>query len=170
MVNVGGEAGAPPGRRRSARVQSILARLDATLPVWDLCCDGGVIGCAAMDLDPAATVVFVDKRPRILAALEALLARGPQYAGRQRVVCADILEMPLPPTPVNFIVAGVGTNLICAFLTRMHDRTGDRIVASTSQNADRFERLAATAGFVAADRELVTSRTGRQTVWTLRRA
>lgn len=151
-------------------MQAILSRVDAALPVWDLCCDGGLIGCVAMDREPTATVVFVDKRARIVEALEGLLARGPHYAGRHRVLCADILEMPLPAAPVNFIVAGVGTNLICAFLGRLHHRPGDRIVASTSQNPERFERLAAEAGFLAADREAVTSRTGRQTIWTMRRA
>lgn len=157
----------PQGRRSTPRVDAILARVEPTLPVWDLCCDGGVIGCVAMDRDPSATVVFVDKRPRILDALGALLARGPHYAGRHTIACADILDMPLPPAPVNFIVAGVGTNLICAFLQRVASRTGDRIVASTSQNPERLARLAADAGFLATAREDVTSRTGRQTIWTM---
>lgn len=157
-------------RRVAPRIRATLARIDPALPIWDLCCDAGVIGRTAMDDDPVATVVFVDKRPRIVESLEARLAREPRYAGRHRVLTADIRQLPLPPSPVNFIVAGVGTNLICAFLERLRERTHDRIIASTSQNPERFERLAAAAGFAVDARETVTSREGRQTIWTLRSA
>jgi hypothetical protein len=166
------EGQTPPAwseRRAAPRIRATLARLDTALPIWDLCCDAGIIGRTAMDDDPAASIVFVDKRPHIVEALEARLAREPRYAGRHRVLIADIRQMPLPPSPVNLIVAGVGTNLICAFLARLRDRHGDRIVASTSQNPERFERLAAEAGFLAGGPETVTSREGRQTIWTLRR-
>lgn len=163
-------AGAASASRVTPRVRATLARLDAALPIWDLCCDAGIIGRTAMDDDPAAHVVFVDKRPRIVEALERRLASQPRYAGRHRVLTADIRQMLLPPSSVNFIVAGVGTNLICAFLARLRDRSGDRIVASTSQNAERFERHAAAVGFATADRAVVTSRDGSQTIWTLRRS
>lgn len=120
-----------------------------------------------MDRDPAVQVVFVDKRPRIVEALRPLLERRPRYAGRYRLVCADILAMDLPPAPANFIVAGVGTNLIWAFAARLA-RRDDRVVCSTSQSPDRFEALAAGSAFEAVDRLEVRSRTGSQTIWTLR--
>lgn len=157
------------GRRSSARVDAILDRVDAALPLWDLCCDRGQIGCVAMDRHRRASVVFVDKRPRILEPLVALIAGTPAYTGRARIVCDDILDMALPAAPVNFVVAGVGTNLICAFLERLTGRVTDRLVCSTSQSPERFERLAAARGFVAADRADLASRHGRQTIWTLHR-
>jgi tRNA A22 N-methylase len=157
-------------RRSSTRVDAILACVAPGLPVWDLCCDGGQIGCVAMDRDPLVPVVFVDKRPRILGALERLVARGPHYAGRYRIVSADVLWMDLPPVAVNFIIAGVGTDLICAFLDRLVSRRGDRIVCSTSQCPDRFEALAEAHGFMVDSRQGVVSRHGSQTIWTLRRA
>ena len=157
-------------RRSSTRVDAILRRVDPALPVWDLCCDRGQIGCVALDRDGDATVVFVDKRARILEPLVALVAAEPDYAARARILCADILDMALPDAPANFIVAGVGTNLICAFLDRLTGRSGDRLVCSTSQSPERFERLSAVSGFIALDREDVSSRHGRQTIWTLHRA
>lgn len=170
LVSDGRMPGAASASRVAPRVRATLARLDAALAIWDLCCDAGILGRTAMDDDPAASVVFVDKRPRIAETLEARLAREPRYARRSRVLVADIRQMPLPPSAVNFIVAGVGTNLICAFLGRLRDRHGDRIVASTSQNPERLERLAAVIGFVAEQREVVTSRDGSQAIWTLRRS
>lgn len=161
---------ASSGRRVAPRVRATLARIDGALPIWDLCCDAGIIGRTAMDDDSAASVVFVEKRHGIAETLEARLAREPRYDGRHRVVLADIRQMLLPPSPVNFIIAGVGTNLICAFLQRLEPGRADRIVASTSQNPDRFERLAAGVGFAAEQREVVTSRDGSQTIWTLRRS
>ncbi len=157
------------GRRSSPRVEAILARVQPGLPIWDLCCDGGQIGCVAMDRDPAASVVFVDKRPGIVRALTPLVARWPPYAGRYRILCADVLRMDLPPGPVNFVIAGVGTNLVWAFADRLTDRVGDLVICSTSQSPERFEALGQERDFAVGDRQEVRSRHGSQTIWTLRR-
>jgi tRNA A22 N-methylase len=157
------------GRRSSPRVDALLGRVQPRLPIWDLCCDGGQIGCVAMDRDPTASVVFVDRRPGIVEALTPQVARWPRYAGRYRILCADVLRMTLPPTPVNFIIAGVGTNLVWAFADRLVDRVGDVVICATSQCPERFEALGAGRDFVVRDRLEVRSRYGRQTMWTLRR-
>ena len=155
------------GRRSSPRVDAILARVRPGLPIWDLCCDGGQIGSVALDRDPAATVVFVDVRPAIVRALESLLARFPHYTGRYRVVCADILRMDLPTAPAAFVVAGVGTDLTWAFVQRLAGRQGDCIVASTSQCPTRFEETGRRSGCAVEGRQHVSSRHGRQTIWSL---
>jgi hypothetical protein len=116
-----------------------------------------------------ASVVFVDRRPNIAEALAPLVARWSRYVGRYRILCVDVLRMDLPPTPVNFIIAGVGTNLVWAFADRLVHRVGDIVICSTSQCPERFETLGQGRGFVVRDRLEVRSRSGRQTMWTLRR-
>jgi hypothetical protein len=154
-------------RRSSPRVDALLDGLDPTRPLWDLCCDGGQIGCVAMDRHPGATVVFVDKRPRLVAELASRLERTPRYHGRYRIERADILRLTLPSAPATVVLAGVGTNLILAFLARLEGRRGDRLVCSTSQCPDRFETLASAQGLVVLGRVQVRSRHGQQTIWRL---
>lgn len=161
-----GRASTPLGEPRT-RLDTIVDLIDPALPVWDLCCDRGVIGCAVLDRVPTASVVFVEKRPRIVDALVDTVASRSGRAGRYRIVADDVLRMPLPPEPASLVIAGVGTNLICAFLARLTDRRGDRIVCSTSQSPERFERLAQEAGWTVVSRHEVSSRTGRQTVWRM---
>ncbi|BCS32543.1 hypothetical protein TBR22_A17570 [Luteitalea sp. TBR-22] len=153
----------------SPRIAAIVDLIDPALPVWDLCCDRGVIGCAVLDRFPEAAVIFVEKRPRIVEALRDAVANRSGRQGRYRVVCDDVRHMPLPDAPASFVVAGVGTNLICEFLARVAHRDGDRVVCSTSQSPDRFERLTGEAGWRVVARRDVASRTGRQTVWVVAR-
>ncbi len=149
-------------------MDAILAHVPRGQTIWDLCCDGGQIGSVALDRDPEATVVFVDKRPRIVEDLTALLARFPHYRGRYRIVCDDILRMDLPSGPATFIVAGVGTDLIWEFVSRLAGRRGDCIIASTSQDPVRFEEMGRRGGFALDGRQVVRSRHGSQTIWTVR--
>jgi tRNA A22 N-methylase len=150
-----------------SRIDTILDLIDPTLPVWDLCCDRGVIGCAVLDGWPTTHVTFVEKRPAIVAALHAFVARRPERAGRYDVREEDVLRTVLPGAPASFVIAGVGTNLICAFLARLEGRRGDRVVCSTSQSPERFERLTNEGGWRVCERRDVSSRTGRQTVWVM---
>jgi tRNA A22 N-methylase len=150
-----------------SRIDTILDLIDPTLPVWDLCCDRGVIGCAVLDRWPAAHVTFVEKRPAIVEALAAFVARRTERDGRFDVRGEDALRIVLPDAPASFVIAGVGTNLICAFLARLEGRRGDRVVCSTSQSPERFERLTNEGGWRVCERRDVSSRTGRQTVWVM---
>ena len=154
-----------PSTMSPNRIDAILDLLDPALPVWDLCCDRGAIGCAVLDRLPGAIVVFVEKRPLIVEALRNAVGNRLGRDGRYRIVADDVLRMALPEGPANLVIAGVGTNLICAFLARLVERRGDRIVCSTSQSPERFERLTAESGWTVVSRRDVSSRTGRQTVW-----
>jgi hypothetical protein len=156
-------------RRRTDRVRVIVGLLDRTLPVWDLCCDHGRIGSAALEAYPEAHAVFVDRARLTVERLDASLARSRQFSGRYRVLWADVLRMELPAPAANFVVAGVSTSVICAFLERLRDRSGDRIVCNTFQDASRFERRAPDLGFAIDARVDVATRSGRQRVWALSR-
>jgi hypothetical protein len=162
--------GNEPGRIRTGneRVRAIVDLLNPALPVWDLCCDRGRIGCAVLDRHPVPQVVFVDRAMLTVGALEQSLQRYSRFAGRYRIVCADVIQMELPPPPVNFVVAGVSTNVICAFLSRLVDRRGDRIIGNTFQNASRFERRALAVGVAIQTSVDVVTRSGTQRVWRLR--
>jgi tRNA A22 N-methylase len=155
--------------RRTARVRAIVGLLDRTLPIWDLCCDHARIGSAALDEYPDGYVVFVDRAWLTVERLEKTLACSRRFSARYRLLWADVLRMELPATAANFVVAGVSTNVICAFLERLLHRSGDRIVCNTFQDAARFERRAQALGFAIDARVEVATRRGRQRVWALSR-
>jgi tRNA (adenine22-N1)-methyltransferase len=142
--------------------------LHPALPVWDLCCDHGHIGRAALEQYPVTHVVFVDKAVRTIGTLERSLGCYSRFAGRYRTLCADVIQMELPAAPVNFVVAGVSTNVICAFLSRMVNRRGDRIICNTFQNASRFEARALAVGLTIDKSSDVATKSGMQRVWLLR--
>jgi tRNA (adenine22-N1)-methyltransferase len=170
LTGLTGEARAPwPGRRRGTeRVRAIIDLLNPALPVWDLCCDHGHIGCAALEQYPVTQVVFVDKAMRTVGRLERSLRRYSRLAGRYRMVCADVIQMELPAAPVNFVVAGVSSRVIGAFLSRLVSRRGDRIICNTFQNAARFEARSLAVG-LAIDKSFdVATRSGIQRLWLLR--
>ena len=154
-------------RRGSERVREITGLLHPALPVWDLCCDHGQIGCAALAALTGTQVVFVDRARPTVERLERRLGHSQRFAGRYRVQCDDVLQMELPAAAVNFVVAGVSTNLICAFLSRLLDRRGDRIVCNTFQDASRFEERVLALGFTIDTSVDVTTPGGRQRIWVL---
>jgi hypothetical protein len=157
-----------PGRCAAReRIRAIVGLVDPALPVWDLCCDLGQIGAAVMAQHPEAKVIFVDRAARTAERLGRSLSRRPDAAGRYCVVCADLMAVELPAGPVNFIVAGVSTNVICAFLARLRGRDGDRIICNTFQDAARFEARARSTGFLIEESLDVATRNGRQRLWRL---
>jgi tRNA A22 N-methylase len=147
----------------------IVGFLDRALPVWDLCCDHGRIGSAALEAYPEAHAVFVDRARLTVERLAGSLAHTRRFSGRYRLLLADVLRMELPAAAANFVVAGVSTNVICAFLDRLRARWGDRIVCNTFQDASRFELRVQGLGFAIDSCVDVATRSGRQRVWALAR-
>lgn len=81
-------------------------RLLPGLPVWDIACDHGLLGLAALADDSRPEVVFVDRVPHIIEALRPKV-KDP----RGRLICLDaqMLQEPLAGTVV---IAGVGGELM----------------------------------------------------------
>ncbi len=157
----------PARRRGTARVRAMVDLLRPGMTVWDLCCDRGHIGLAALEHDPAADAVFVDRAMRTVDTLERALARNARVAGRYRVICADVRQLELPAPPVNFVIAGVSTKLIAAFLQRVVSRSGDRVICNTFQDPSGFQARAVALGFVIEQSLEVDARSGSQGIWVL---
>ena len=142
--------------------------VDPALPVWDLCCDHGKIGYGVLTRHSATPVVFVDRAVATVDRLERALERNPSSAGRCQTLCADILQMELPGTPVNFVVAGVSSNVIVSFLGRLADRRGDRIICNTFQDATRLETRVLALGLrIDASVDVETPSGRLQRVWLI---
>jgi hypothetical protein len=155
------------GLRGSSRVRAIVDLLNPALPVWDLCCDHGFIGRAALEQYSDTRAVFVDRAAQTVRALAESLGRSSRLAGRYRLVCADALHMELPAAPVNFVIAGVSSIVICRFLEGVTGRRGDRIVCNTFQDPELFEARVRTLRLGIHTSLDVATRRGVQRLWRL---
>ena len=151
------------------RLNTIVGLLNPALPVWDLCCDHGYIGSAAMHRHPSTHVTFVDDKKHTVDKLAGWLNRSSRVTRRYRVLCADVLMMELPAAAANFVIAGVSTEVIGAFLGRLAGRRGDYIICNTFQSPSRFEARVLALGLTVDTSADVATPSGRQQrVWRLR--
>lgn len=152
----------------SLRISSLISLLDETLPLWDLCSDHGQIGMLALETSKVSAVTFVEIRGHILSQLSANIENHALQRHSITLLHSDILLMPLPAHPVNFVIAGVGTNLIIDFLSRLKKRKGDRIICNTHQNPDLFDMKLHSLGFVASQKIVLTvEKPKTQTIWAI---
>ncbi|MGZ3721709.1 MAG: SAM-dependent methyltransferase [Bdellovibrionales bacterium] len=95
----------------SFRLKSLLDRAEPGMPLWDLCCDHGLLGLAAYESGKFTEVVFNDSVPHVLELL------APQLIEKDntRTVLALAEEINEPLTG-NIIVAGVGGEKIYKIL------------------------------------------------------
>lgn len=128
----------PMRKKTSARVERILSLLDPKLRAFDLCSDLGLIGIEALLQDKVQHVTFVEIKPHLIEETKKRMTTL-SLTERASFVQADVLQYSFPEEASNFIIAGVGTNLIISFLSKARQRPGDVIVCHTHQNMDRFE-------------------------------
>lgn len=96
----------------SLRLNSILERCEPGLPLWDLCCDHGQLGLAALASGHFPEVIFNDSVKRLLEPIQLQLVG---HAGC-RFVCSlaeDISE----PLTGNVVLAGIGGEKIFRILS-----------------------------------------------------
>lgn len=98
--------------RLSYRLEYIRSQLVPGLHVWDLCCDHGLLGNAALENHPE--VYFVDQVPHVT---KALIERLQDRAGAH-VICADATLLENTVTG-NVVIAGVGGNKIIKILSHL---------------------------------------------------
>ncbi|MEI8026679.1 MAG: SAM-dependent methyltransferase [Pseudomonadota bacterium] len=126
-------------KKTSARVERILSLLDPKLRTFDLCSDLGLIGREALMQDKVQHVTFVEIKPHLIEDTKERIANL-SVMERASFIQADVLQYSFPEEASNFIIAGVGTNLIISFLSNFRRKSGDVIVCHTHQNIARFER------------------------------
>ena len=87
------------------------------LPLWDLCCDHGLLGLWALERGAHTEVIFNDAVAHVLTALPAKIAGRPG-----RVVCANAEDIS-EPLLGNVVLAGIGGEKVVKIL-QAHARRG----------------------------------------------
>lgn len=104
--------------RLPERLQSLLDLCEPGLPLWDLCCDHGLLGIAALESGQFSEVIFNDSVPHVIEQLSERLAGR----ARCRTVLAFAEDIGEELTG-NLILAGVGGEKIFKILSN-HSRAG----------------------------------------------
>lgn len=99
----------------SKRIQALINLIDPSTEVlWDLCCDHGKIGLAALEKYPHLKIHFVDQVPSIMDRLKKNLGTDiPSKTINFHI--SDIRKLSFPPG-ATIIAAGVGGLLLIEFL------------------------------------------------------
>jgi tRNA (adenine22-N1)-methyltransferase len=118
----------------SHRLQSLLDRCQPGLPLWDLCCDHGLLGLEALNSGLFSEIVFNDAVAHVLEPLRAQLGEF-ENARVVHAFAEDIVE----PLTGNLVLAGIGGEKIFRILSR-HLAAGrlhaHNIVACPEKHAD----------------------------------
>jgi tRNA (adenine22-N1)-methyltransferase len=107
----------------SFRLQTLLDRCESGIPLWDLCCDHGLLGLEALAGGRFSEVIFNDAVAHVLVDLKARLT-GLSDARIVHSLAEDIQE----PLTGNLVLAGIGGEKIFKILTahlqngRLHAR------------------------------------------------
>src|SRR4051812_49221992 len=103
--------------RLSPRLEALLTRCVPGFPVWDLCCDHGLVGLAALESGKFTAVIFNDSVEHLLNLLK------PKINGRAdcRIVHAFAEEISEPLTG-NLVLAGIGGEKIYKILSTHAER------------------------------------------------
>lgn len=120
----------------SLRLQSLLDRCQGGLPLWDLCCDHGLLGLSALKSGRFSQVIFNDIVDHVLEPLRDKVGED------ARVICAPAEDIPEPLTG-NIVLAGVGGERILKILLAHSDRgtlKAERIVTCPEKDAEWFAR------------------------------
>jgi tRNA (adenine22-N1)-methyltransferase len=96
----------------SLRLQTLLDRCEPGLPLWDLCCDHGLLGLAALASGKFQEVIFNDAVAHVLEDLAPKLA-GYENSRAILALAEDIAE----PITGNLILAGIGGEKIFKILS-----------------------------------------------------
>jgi len=94
----------------SARLQNLLDRCEPGLPLWDLCCDHGLLGFAAIESGKFSEVILNDAVAHVVEDLDRKLEDSP---GRTILALAEQINEPLTG---NVVIAGVGGEKIFKIL------------------------------------------------------
>jgi tRNA A22 N-methylase len=101
--------------RLSPRLETILGCIVPELPLWDIGCDHGHLGRAALERELCPEVHLVDRSPRVIAALRAVLEPLPEGL---RLWETDAAHERLPVTTGTMVLSGIGIWTAIRIITR----------------------------------------------------
>jgi len=116
------------------RLQSLLDRCEPGFPLWDLCCDHGLLGLEALESGLFPQVIFNDAVPHVLELL------APRLAGREDAKLVLSRAEDIPEILIgNLVIAGVGGEKIFKILMS-HANAGRlkarRVIVCPEKHAD----------------------------------
>jgi tRNA (adenine22-N1)-methyltransferase len=93
----------------SARIEAIVQAVRPGIPLYDLCCDHGLIGRKAHERKGSSPVHFVDQSAAVIQRLRERLTPFADRLGRDFLIWESRAEdLPRPTVPSDFVLAGVG--------------------------------------------------------------
>lgn len=125
--------------RLSERLQVLLEGALPGQPLWDICCDHGLLGIRALQEKKVSQVHFVDQVPEIMRRLEARLRELGLDHGELHLADAGTLRVPVEGTVV---MAGVGGQCILDILKGLIEcgsLQASRLVLSPQKDERDFE-------------------------------
>lgn len=143
-------------RKISGRIEQICQYVDSDKPVYDLCCDHGLIGFFAHKLKNVPKVIFVDQVRHIMDNLQAKIQKFEKDKPFE-VLCLPAESITLPETPVTIIAAGVYAPTIYKIIDEVPlARKDDVYIFSPNSDLDNFEKKITDRGFKIISKALVT--------------
>jgi tRNA (adenine22-N1)-methyltransferase len=160
----------------SPRLQALFGHLAEGEPLWDLCCDHGLLGQRALETGRFASVHFVDRVPEIVAALEERVRGGAAVPATTTFHALDAQDLP-HTLRGSVVIAGVGGTTILEILSGLEARgalQASRLVLSSQTRAQSFPadfaRVLGPAGWRIVTSELVREGPRERPVWVAERA
>jgi tRNA (adenine22-N1)-methyltransferase len=97
------------GTSMSARIEAIVRSVRPGVPLYDLCCDHGLIGQRAYEQRGSTPVHLVDQSATVILRLRERLAPFREQLGKDFLIWqAKAEEVPHPARTSDFVLAGVG--------------------------------------------------------------
>ncbi|GIL16526.1 MAG: hypothetical protein BroJett040_02770 [Oligoflexia bacterium] len=121
--------------RLTKRLAQVLKRVHVEDELWDVCCDHGYLGLAALSLTTVPKVYFVDQVTHLIQAL-------PRHE-RGQYICAPGEEVK-QEVKGTLVIIGVGDYTITTILRSLLNRgllRARRIILGPHKNPERIENL-----------------------------
>jgi tRNA (adenine22-N1)-methyltransferase len=128
--------------RLSSRLQLLFDLLIPGEPVWDLCCDHGLLGLRALESGKFPKVFFVDQVPHIIERLQVILKKEGPIAESARCFGLPAEEIPEILTG-SVVIAGVGSERVFGIVKALADREvlqATRLIMCPHKDEKVFER------------------------------
>lgn len=129
----------------SKRLSGILSLIQAKPQLWDICCDHGELGFAAVDAGVAQEIYLVDRVPSIIHNLdERIKATDIPLGFAIKTFCEDAAKTKRNFSNANIVISGIGESTAIEILEQYtFDSECELILSIHSDNYELREYLAA---------------------------
>ena len=100
----------------SKRFEQLLTMILPGQPLYDLCCDHGLLGLAALDRGLVPAVSLIDRSPSVIATLKERCQIYLEPDSRRMIMCMNGSDLQPVSGPATIVIAGVGGQTIVDIL------------------------------------------------------